>query len=118
MSNMPKFYSNKKYWMQLNRLVFGEDVLCPGCESTLQENYLNRYLWCKACRKKYRPTSYRGSWLYGTKLNVRQIFILIWCWQNRKSTETAVLLSQTSYPTVARWQDRFRKHPLGYHAPA
>lgn len=110
MSNIPKFYSNKKYWMQLNRLVFGEDILCPGCKCALQENYLNRYLWCKACRKKYRPTSYRSSWLYGTKLSARQIFILIWCWQNRKSTETAMLLSQTSYPTVARWQDRFRKH--------
>ena len=72
MSTIPKFASNKKYWQILNKLVFGDEVLCPRCRASLQENYCNKYLWRKLCRKKYRPTSYQASWLYGMKLSPRQ----------------------------------------------
>ena len=60
MSTIPKFASNKKYWQILNKLVFGDEVSCPRCRASLQENYCNKYLWCKLCRKKYRPTSYQA----------------------------------------------------------
>ena len=69
MSTIPKFASNKKYWQILNKLVFGDEVSCPRCHAGLHENYCNKYLWRKLCRKKYRPTSYRASWLYGMKLS-------------------------------------------------
>ena len=72
MSTIPKFASNKKYWQILNKLVFGDEVSCPRCHAGLHENYCNKYLWRKLCRKKYRPTSYRASWLYGMKLSPRQ----------------------------------------------
>ena len=52
MSNIPNFASNKKCWQLINKLVFGEDVLCPLCGCKLHENYLLRYLWCKVCRKR------------------------------------------------------------------
>jgi hypothetical protein len=58
MSTLPVLYSNKKYWMYLNRLVFG--------------------------------------------------FVLLWCWQQRKSPGTACLLAGVNYPTVQRWWVRFR----------
>ena len=61
------------------------------------------------CRKKYRPTSYQASWLYGMKLSPRQLFILLYCWQTKRSTETAYLLAGVSYTTVRRWFARFRK---------
>lgn len=70
MSTIPKFASNKKYWQILNKLVFGDEVSCPRCHAGLHENYCNKYLWCKLCRKKYRPTSYQASWLYGMKLSL------------------------------------------------
>ena len=89
MSTIPKFASNKKYWQILNKLAFGDEVLCPRCRTSLQESYCNRYLWCKFCRKKHRPTSYQASWLYGMKLSSRQLFILLYCWQTKRSTETA-----------------------------
>ena len=73
MSTIPKFASNKKYWQILNKLVSGDEVLCPRCRASLQESYCNKYLWCKLCHKKYRPTSYRASWLYGMKLSPRQL---------------------------------------------
>lgn len=110
MSNVPNIPSNKKCWQNLNKLVFGDSVSCPGCSNVLQENYPLRYLWCRSCRRKYRPTSYHGSWLYGMKISPRQLLLLLWCWQRKKSTEAAVLKVELSYPTVARWFDRFRKH--------
>lgn len=110
MYKLPKFSSNKKYWMCLNRLIFGSGCQCPGCNGSLQERYVRKYLWCPACRKKYRATAYKGSWLYGTKLKPKQLFVLLWCWQRKKSPDTARLLAQVSYTTVARWYARFREH--------
>lgn len=109
MSTLPVFYSNKKYWMYLNRLVFGVACQCPDCGISLRERYVRKYLWCGSCRRKYRATAYRGSWLYGMKLTPRQLVVLLWCWQNRKSPDTARLLAGVSYPTVARWYGRFRQ---------
>lgn len=109
MSTLPNIPSNKKCWQYLNKLVFTEEVICPQCRQTLLENYVRKYLWCRGCRKKYRPTSYRGSWLYGMKLSPRQLFLLLWCWQRRKSTEATVLKAEVSYTTAARWFERFRR---------
>jgi len=108
MSKLPVFYSNKKYWRILNKLVFTGDVVCPACHRKLSQNYRARYLWCAQCRRKYRATAYKGSWLYGMKLKPRQLFILLWAFQNRKSPDTARLLAGVSYPSVQRWYERFR----------
>lgn len=110
MSKLPKIASNLKCWRLLNNIVFGNDVTCPRCRNRLSENYQSGYLWCRACRKKYRPTAYRGSWLYGMKLTPRQLFLLLYCWQEKKSPDTARLLACVSYPTVERWYERFRDH--------
>jgi len=42
------------------------------------------------------------------KLKPRQLFILLWCWQRRKSTEATMLKAEVSYPTLERWFTRFR----------
>ena len=110
MPTLPNIPSNIKCWRLLNNLVFGDSVSCPECEDALQENYKHRYLWCRQCRRKYRWSSYRAGWLYGTKLTPRQLLLLIWCWQQRKSLEATVLKVETSYTTVARWFTRFRRH--------
>lgn len=108
MNTLPTFVSNKKCWQSLNRLAFGANVACPQCRQALQECYIRRYLWCRACRRKYRPTAWKSSWLYGMKLTPRQLFVLLWCWQQKKSPDTARLLAHVSYPTVQRWYERFR----------
>jgi transposase-like protein len=108
MYKLPKFASNLKYWRILNKLVFGPEVSCPGCTTQLQESYHLGYLWCGSCRHKYRPTAYRGSWLYGMKLKPRQLFVLLWCWQHRKSPDTARLMAGVSYTSVQRWYQKFR----------
>ena len=109
MNKLPKFSSNKKYWMILNNVVFGDKCQCPGCKQEMQIRYVRQYLWCKYCRVKYRATAYRGSWLYGMKLSPKQLFVLLWCWQNRKSPDTARLLAEVSYTSVQRWYERFRQ---------
>lgn len=113
MNKLPKFSSNKKYWMLLNKLAFGDEVVCPICKQAMQLNYSNRYCWCPACRKKYRPTAHKGSWLYGMKLQPKQFFVLLWCWQNRKSPDTTRLLALVSYRTVQRWYECFRSQLPG-----
>lgn len=42
------------------------------------------------------------------KISSRQLFCLLWCWQKKKSTEAIVTAVGVSYPTVARWLNRFR----------
>jgi len=42
------------------------------------------------------------------KLSPRQLFILLYCWQTKRYTETAYLLAGVSYTTVQRWYGRFR----------
>lgn len=116
MYKIPNFASNKKYWSLINSLVFGEELLCPHCGSVLKGNYLLRYLWCKTCRKKLRATAWHSSWLHGMKISFKQLFILLWCWQTKKSLETTRLLAKVSYPTVARWFMRFR-HRLPDKSP-
>jgi len=110
MSKLPNLASNLKCWRKLNKLVFTGSLSCPGCSVSFQENYQAGYLWCRGCRKKYRPTAHKGSWLYGMKLKPRQLFVLLWCWQQKKSPDTARLLACVSYTTAQRWYDRFRKH--------
>lgn len=110
MSKLPTFASNLKCWQVLNDLVFGERLVCPICSDHLSAVYVRRYLWCSYCRRKYRATAWRSSWLYGMKLSHRQLFILLWCWQNRKSPDTARLLASVSYTTVDRWYGRFRQN--------
>jgi hypothetical protein len=108
MSKLPDFASNLKYWRFLNKLAFGDSVSCPICKHQLMDRYTGKYLWCSTCRRKYRPTAHKGSWLYGMKLSPRQLFILLWCWQNRKSPDTARLIASVSYTSVKRWYERFR----------
>ncbi len=108
MSKLPKFAGNKKCWQTINNLVFGKELSCPVCSRAMTENYRRKYLWCGHCRRKYRSTAYQGSWLYGMKLRPAQLFILLWCWQQRKSPDTARLLARVSYTTVSRWYNRFR----------
>lgn len=110
MSKLPNIASNLKCWRIINKLVFTEKCICPICSHGLSENYNNKYLWCKTCRRKFRFGSYKGSWLYGMKLRPRQFFMLLWCWQGSKSPDTACLMSGVSYTTVNRWYERFREH--------
>lgn len=79
---------------------------CPACAERLL--FRSSYAWCGLCRKKWSAKAV--CWLRQSKLSFRGLWLLIWCWQQQKSTGTAVDITGSSYPTVRRWFRRFREH--------
>lgn len=77
---------------------------CASCSGKL--SWKREYGWCRQCRTKVRPKA--ATWFRGSKLSYRQIFLLLWCFQNRQSPNTARLVVDVSYTTVRRWYWRFR----------
>ena len=99
--------SDFKCWKMLNALAFYDDLNCPSCQAHMRENYANRYVWCRLCRKKYRATAHSIRWLYGMKLTPRQFFIMLWCWRHNIDQATVQLLARVSSTTSKRWYGRF-----------
>ena len=66
------------------------------------------YGWCKTCRVKLRPKA--SSLLYGSKLSYRQLYQLIWCWQQRQSPGSAKAIASVEYVAVRRWYKRWREY--------
>lgn len=79
---------------------------CPGCSSKLR--FKRSYAWCRVCRTKHSAKS--AGWLRQSNLSFQSIWLLVWCWQNRKSIGTAVDITGLSSRTVHRWYLRFREH--------
>ena len=91
---------------QLVHRLLTHQTSCTTCNGTL--SWRREYGWCRSCRTKVRPKA--GTWFRGSKLKYRQIFLLLWCWQQRQSPGTARLVVGVSYTTVNRWYWRFRQH--------
>lgn len=77
---------------------------CMRCSGQL--SWRQEYGWCRTCRTKVRPKA--ATWFRGSNLRYRQLFVLLWCWQQRQSPGTARLVAGVSYTTVHRWYHRFR----------
>jgi hypothetical protein len=90
----------------LHEIVFGSPLGCPTCGALLLERA--DYCWCKACRKKIRVKA--ATWLKGSRLSARTLFLLLFAWQQRATPGDTVKLLGLSYPTVSRWFERFRIH--------
>jgi len=78
---------------------------CSVCAGKL--SWRREYGWCRQCRSKVRPKA--ATWFRGSNLRYRQLFLLLWCFQNRQSPHTARLVTDVSYTTVRRWYGRFRE---------
>jgi transposase-like protein len=81
----------------------------------MKENYQKKYLWCNGCRRKWRYSAARGTFLYGTKLCPKKLYQLVWCYLNRTSVETMRVLTGLSYTTIERWFEVLRRN-LPYDA--
>lgn len=77
---------------------------CVRCANKV--SWKHEYGWCRVCRVKVRPKA--ATWFRGSNLRYRQLFVLLWCFQNRQSPNTARLVAGVSYTTVRRWYWRFR----------
>ena len=90
---------------QLVHQLLTNQTTCRICHGKL--SWKREYGWCRACRTKVRPKA--ATWFRGSNLTYRQLFLLVWCFQNRQSPNTARLATGVSYTTVRRWYWRFRQ---------
>lgn len=89
---------------QLVHQLLTKKTACKVCGDKL--SWRREYGWCRSCRVKVRPKA--ATWFRGSNLKYRQLFLLLWCFQNRQSPNTARLATGVSYTTVRRWYWRFR----------
>ena len=90
---------------QLRRIIFGKHVFCPRCNSRNIHKSENRYR-CKKCRRPFTLLS--GTWLSGSKLSLRTIYALIWCWTQKVPVLQTQKICHLSEPTVRYWFHEFR----------
>jgi len=91
----------------LRKIIFGSHLFCPRCHSRGVHVSEGRYR-CKKCRKPFTLLS--GTWLKGTKLSVRTIWALLWCWTKRVPVLQTQALCHLSEEAVRHWFRQFRLH--------
>jgi transposase-like protein len=104
-TSLPNIPGEARCKQAVHRLLTNTTT-CIRCTSKLSWKRSRDYGWCKPCRTKVRPKAV--TWFRSSKLGYRQMFVLLWCWQQRQSPRTACLVVGVSYTTVSRWYKRFR----------
>jgi transposase-like protein len=104
LTSLAKIPAERRCKQLVYRLLTSKTA-CTACDGKL--SWKREYGWCRSCRTKVRPKA--ATWFRGSKLRYRQIFLLLWCFQNRQSPQTACLAAGVSYTTVNRWYERFRR---------
>lgn len=105
MNSLTNLPAERQCHKQVFKAILGTKD-CPACAGRLL--YRTSYAWCRYCRKKWSAKAV--CWLRQSKLTYRNLWLLIWCWQQQKSTGTTVDITGLSYPTVRRWIRLFRIH--------
>lgn len=105
MNSLTNLPTERQCHKQVFKAILGTKD-CPACAGRLL--YRTSYAWCRYCRKKWSAKAV--CWLRQSKLTYRNLWLLIWCWQQQKSTGTTVDITGLSYPTVRRWIRLFRIH--------
>jgi transposase-like protein len=105
MFSIKQLSSESKCRKLLEDLVFGEDLHCPKCKTTLFRS--SKYYWCKTCRKKYYLRSLIG--FPRSKLKYREILITINAWQRNVPPGGLKHTLGLAYPTISRWYSKLRK---------
>ena len=99
--------SETKIIKQIRQIRFGKNTHCPRCKSRKVYVSENRYR-CRKCRKPF--TVLTGTWLKGTKLNLRTIYALLWCWTQRIPVQQSSKLCHVSQVSLYAWFREFRSH--------
>lgn len=113
MSILERVPSDAKLRSLITHATFGKRVFCPRCGSSHVCRSEKRYR-CPSCRKPFSLTS--ASWLKGTKLDFKQLWLLVDCWQRRIAFNTTAQITGISTVTVRRWFRRFQEY-LVYESP-
>jgi len=97
--------SETKIRKQLRKIIFGGHLFCPRCGSRKVYASENRYR-CKSCRQPFTLLS--GTWLKNTKLSLRTIYALLWCWTQKIPVLQSEKLCHLSEETIRHWFRQFR----------
>jgi hypothetical protein len=104
MDSLASLPSERQCHKQLYKIVRGK-FACPYCDGKILLR--DRYVWCGKCRKKYSVRS--ETWFRGSKLSFQKIWLLIWCWQKKKSIGATKDISGVTYPTIRKWFRQLRR---------
>jgi transposase-like protein len=99
--------STPKILKQIRQIRFGKNLHCPRCKSRRVYASESRYR-CKKCRRPFTLLS--GTWLEGTKLNLRTVYALLWCWTQRIPVQQSSALCHISQVSVYAYFKEFRSH--------
>ena len=99
--------SETKIRKQLRKIIFGDHLFCPRCHSRKVYVSENRYR-CHCCRRPFTLLS--GTWLRGTKLSLRTIYALLWCWTQRVPVLQTEKICHLTEEAVRHWFRQFRLH--------
>lgn len=97
--------SEAKIQKQLRQILYGKNLWCPRCRSRKVCRSESRYR-CARCRRPF--TLLTGTWLAGTKLSLRTLWALLWCWTQAVPVRQSTCLCHVSEEGVYRWFRTFR----------
>lgn len=99
--------SETKIRKQLKEIIFGGHLFCPYCHS--RKVYVSEHRYrCRRCRRPFTLLS--GTWLKGTKLSLRTIYALLWCWTQRIPVLQTEKICHLTEEAVRHWFRQFRLH--------
>lgn len=102
-----KVPTNAKIRKFLRHIIFGKNLFCPECRSKDIIGYEQRYR-CRSCRCKFSLLSH--TWLASTKIPLRQLWLILWCWTAQIPVRQAISISGLSKKGVYFWYSAFRSH--------
>ncbi len=89
----------------IKQIRFGKNLSCPRCRSRKVHKSEGRYR-CRVCRKPF--TLLTGTFFEGTKLNLRTVYALLWCWTQKIPVQQTSKLCHVSETSVYKQFRTFR----------
>lgn len=102
--------SAAKIRAQLRSIRFGKNLQCPRCSSR-QVRRSEDWYRCVRCRRPFSLLT--GTWLQGTKLSLRTVWALLWCWTQAVPILQTEKLCSLNEKTVRHRVDIHKKFEFG-----
>lgn len=104
--HLNQFPSEAKIKKILKQLMFGHNLHCPRCGTRRVRTSAQRY-WCQRCRVHFSLLS--ATYLRASKLSLRVLWAVLWCYCRRVPVQLASELTRVSETGIRRHYDLFRQ---------
>jgi len=102
----PQIPTNRQIKKLVKQILFGKNIFCPECHSFNIFKYGERYR-CSRCDFRFSLIS--QTYLNNTKLTLKSIWLIIWCFINQIPVKQSQSLTGLSEKAVRHWFDLLRK---------